>query len=110
MLTPAIGRRIEADAARSGYSGDSLPKKLELQWTYVPRHAPTPAWVHTGRMPFDHAYHVAVADGTLYFGGSSDCKVYALDAKTGQERWTFFTDAPVRFAPAVWAGPRFRHE
>jgi len=53
-------------------------------------------------MPFDRAYHTVVAGETLFFGSSADCKVYALDAATGAERWTFFTDSPVRFAPAVW--------
>jgi len=91
-----------ADAARSGYTPDALPRKLALWWTYAPRHAPMPAWVHTGRMPYDHTYHVVVVDGTLYFGSSADGKVYALNAASGEERWTFFTGAPVRFAPAVW--------
>ena len=30
---------------------------------------------------------VVVADGTCYFGGSVDRKVYALDAATGSESW-----------------------
>ena len=38
----------------------------------------------------------------MFFGSSADGRVVALDAATGRERWTFFTDAPVRFAPAVW--------
>ena len=28
--------------------------------------------------------------------------VVALDTETGREEWTFITDGPVRFAPAVW--------
>ena len=43
-----------------------------------------------------------IARGTLFYGSPADCKVYALDAATGRELWTFFTDGPVRFAPAVW--------
>ena len=38
----------------------------------------------------------------MYFGSSADCKVYALDADSGEERWSFMTEAPVRFAPTVW--------
>ncbi|HOZ45601.1 MAG TPA: PQQ-binding-like beta-propeller repeat protein [Candidatus Hydrogenedentes bacterium] len=94
--------QFRADATRGGYTATTLPAKPSLLWRYVSRHAPTPAWVHTDRMPYDHAYHVVVADGTLYFGSSADGKVYALDANTGKERWHFFCDAPVRFAPAVW--------
>ena len=55
-------------------------------------------------MPFDRAYQPAVAAGSLYFGSSTDGKVYALDAATGRTRWTFFTDGPVRLAPTVTDG------
>ena len=91
------------DARRSGYTASELPAKLSLRWTYKARHAPQPAWSgRDTRMPFDRAYHTVIADGRLYFGSSVDCKVYALNAATGAELWTFVTDAPVRFAPAVW--------
>ena len=91
------------DSRRGGYAAESLPKNLSLQWTYRARHAPRPAWPGRDmRMPFDRAYHPVISAGRLFFGSSADCKVYALDAATGKERWTFFTDAPVRFAPALW--------
>lgn len=90
------------DAARSGYADETLPGKLALKWSYHPLHPPAPAWPREERMEFDRAYHVAVAQGCVYFGSSADGKVYALDATSGAERWSFFTDAPVRFAPAVW--------
>ena len=90
------------DSARSGYTPESLPAKLSHAWTYRPTHAPTPAWPRDDRMMFDRANDVVVADGLLFFGSAADCKVVALDGVTGQEKWTFFTDAPVRFAPAVW--------
>jgi len=93
------------DAARSGVSPEELKTPLHLQWVYVPKHAPQPAWPEPGRelhrIAFDYAYQVAVANGSVYFGSSADHKVYALDLSTGQEHWHFFTDAPVRFAPAV---------
>jgi len=92
-----------ADAARSGYTSESLPTKLLPQWTYQPRHKPQPAWSgRDTRMPFDHAHHPVIAGGTLYFASSADGKVYALDAETGEQRWAVFTDGPVRFAPALW--------
>ncbi len=92
-----------ADAARSGYVAETLPKALSLRWTYRPRHAPMPAWSgRDTRTPFDRAFHVAVAGRTLLYGSSADGKVHALDAATGAERWAFHTGGPVRFAPAVW--------
>ncbi|MCA9444531.1 MAG: PQQ-like beta-propeller repeat protein, partial [Candidatus Omnitrophica bacterium] len=38
---------------------------------------------------------------SVYFGSSSDDKVYCLDSKTGEERWAYYTDGPVRLAPTL---------
>ena len=91
------------DSQRSGYTTKQIPSKLSLKWMYKSGHAPQPAWSgRDTRMPYDLAYHTVIADGTVFFASSADCKVYALDSASGKELWTFFTDAPVRFAPAVW--------
>ncbi|WP_113702073.1 caspase, EACC1-associated type [Nonomuraea lactucae] len=45
----------------------------------------------------------AVADGTVYIG-SSDDKVYALDAATGRVRWTYTTGGDVYSSPAAAGG------
>ena len=94
--------QYRADSGRCGYTPEKLSSNLSLRWKYVQK-PPSVAWkgVHT-RMTFDYAYEPVIAGKILYFGNSTDCKVYALDAKTGEELWTFFTNAPVRFAPAVW--------
>lgn len=42
----------------------------------------------------------ALRDGTLYVG-SSDRRLYAIDADAGTERWHFEADAPVTSSPAV---------
>jgi len=96
------------DAARSSIAGESLPAPLSLQWTFVPLHAPQPAWPTEGkekdRVRFDEAYH-AVSDGAaVYFGSSADNKIYCLDAATGAIRWAFITGGPVRVAPTLSAG------
>jgi len=97
------------DNARSGISPEPLSTPLHLHWTHVPRHAPRPAWPEPGkeshRMPFDYAFQVVSDSELVFFGSSADHKVYALDLKTGRERWSFFTEGPVRFAPAL-AGDR----
>ena len=91
------------DAHRSGYTAEGLPAELSLRWTYHSRHAPCPAWSgRDTRMPFDRAYHPVIGGDKLFFGSSADCRVYALDAATGTELWTFFTGSPVRFAPHLW--------
>ena len=90
------------DAARSGYTAEALPARFSPAWIHRPAHAPMPAWPRDDRMLFDRANEVVIAAGSLFFGNSADGQVVALDAATGARRWTFFTDAPVRFAPAVW--------
>jgi outer membrane protein assembly factor BamB len=94
--------QYRADAGRTGYTPSELPASLSLRWKYT-QDAPAPAWkgVHT-RMTFDYACQPVIAGKTLYFGSSTDCKIYALNIDTGGERWSFFTGAPVRFAPVLW--------
>jgi len=91
-----------ADASRSGYTTDSLPARPSLAWSYHPLHAPSPAWPRDDRMWFDLAPEVVVVGDLLVFGSSTDGRVIALDAQTGKERWTFFTGAPIRFAPTIY--------
>lgn len=92
-----------ADAARSGYTSDPLPAQLKMAWVRKANGLPQPAWSgRDTRMPFDLAFQPVVSGGVVFFGSSSDGRVYALDARTGREKWTYFTDGPVRFAPAVW--------
>ena len=112
LLLPALvlgddWPQYRKDAGRTGYTAESLPVGLRLVWTHEARQPPTPAWPRSRRMTFDHAYQPVVAAGRLHFGSSADCKVYALEAATGEELWSFFTGGPVRFAPAVSDGRLF---
>lgn len=106
------------DNARTGCTSESLTAPLSLQWIYTPAHPPRPAWSGPAERPregwelrhrviFDDAFQIAAVGSTLYFGSSSDDKVYALDAVTGRERWSFFTGGPVRLAPVTWKGRVF---
>ncbi|GAI54265.1 unnamed protein product, partial [marine sediment metagenome] len=40
----------------------------------------------------------------LYFASSADNKIYCLDAETGKERWTFYSEAPNRLVPFLYKG------
>jgi outer membrane protein assembly factor BamB len=92
-----------ADAARSGYTPEPLAARLKMSWVWTSTNPPQAAWSgRDTRMPFDLTFQPVVSGGLVFFGSSSDCTVYALNAKTGREQWTFVTDGPVRFAPAVW--------
>ncbi len=106
------------DPARSGVTSESLKTPLDPCWVFRPRHAPDAAWGSPNPRPvggwhglnelprvrFDDAFHVAVADGAVYFGSSADGKVYSLDAATGKPRWSALSGGPVRLAPTVSGG------
>jgi outer membrane protein assembly factor BamB len=54
----------------------------------------------------DFTSAATVSDGTVYVG-SADKRLYALDAKTGLEKWHFDTEGMVRSTPAVVDGRVF---
>ncbi|MCK4294941.1 MAG: PQQ-binding-like beta-propeller repeat protein [Planctomycetes bacterium] len=102
------------DNHRSGLTGERLQLPLKQAWVFKAPHRPAPAWPPPAKHDFwhrhhnlratvtyDRVFHVVGAGEMLYFGSSADDKVYALDALTGRPRWTFFTEGPVRLAPAV---------
>lgn len=102
------------DTHRSGITPMSLDMPLSLQWTHIPDHPPRPAWPEPAKQDFwhqvrelspvvvyDRAYHVVSVGDAVYYASSADDQVYCLDAETAEIRWRFFTEGPVRLAPAV---------
>jgi outer membrane protein assembly factor BamB len=87
---------------RTAYSAASLPTELVSRWSFCLPGGLQPAWPQNNRLLEDRAAQIVVADGTVFFGSSTDGKVYALDETTGRLEWTRSTDGPIRFAPAVW--------
>jgi outer membrane protein assembly factor BamB len=107
----------QRDAARSGVTPEKLQLPLAEIWVHRARHGPRPAWDGPAkwdgwhkiynlkdRVAFDRALQVVAAADAVYFGSSADDKVYCLDAATGGTRWVFYTEGPVRLAPAVAGG------
>ena len=105
------------DDARSGVSAENLKLPLEQSWVHQPLLAPRPAWrgpakrdmynkvgLLKNRQLFDHAFHVIADAKHVYFGSSADDQVHCLDLNSGEERWSFFTEGPVRFAPVANEG------
>lgn len=91
-----------ADACRSGFTSQAIKSELNLKWVHRAAQQPQPAWPRSARLPFDRAFQVVAAGGSVYFGSSGDDAVYALEGATGKTRWRCVTDGPVRFAPVVW--------
>ncbi len=108
------------DYARSGVTVDPLPDALVETWKWKSRHPPQPAWQGEAkwdgwnkvydmkpRQVFDRAFHPVVAGGCVYLGSSADDQVRCMDAATGRELWTFFTEGPVRLAPSIHEGKAY---
>ena len=90
-------------ANRGAASPEALPAELHLQWTReLP--PPRPAFPHYPRLLFDGSYEPVVMGKTIFVPSMVTDSVAALDTETGAERWTFFADGPVRFAPVAWRG------
>ena len=91
------------DAARSAASPEELAGELHLAWVrQLP--PPKPAWPKYPRMCFDASYEPVVMGKTIFLGSTVTDSVTALDTTTGAEKWRFYTDGPVRFAPVAFDG------
>jgi len=93
------------DSARTAYVDADVRSAQDLQWVYNEKHLPRHAWPEPNReiqyIDFDYATQTAIGKGKVFFGSSADHKVYAIDAKSGKEAWTFYTEGPIRLAPVV---------
>lgn len=96
-----------ADASRSAYTEESVPNQLSLRWVFQSPTAPAPAWPTSARVEFDLVFQPIISGSTVLFGSSTDNKVYAFDAVSGNQKWEFFTNAPVRLAPTAWKDRAF---
>jgi outer membrane protein assembly factor BamB len=90
------------DVGRSAASPQQLPDTLHLLWVReYPKLEQT--WddpLNQDLMQFDKVYEPVIHNGTLFIGSNaSDCMI-ALATDTGEERWRYYVDGPVRF-PAV---------
>lgn len=98
------------DTARSAEWPGTLSEELHLQWV---RELPAPmrAWRpqrDDGRkLEFDVAFTPVAAAGLLFVPSSSTDSVTAYRVSDGTEVWRFFTDGPVRLAPAYAEGRLF---
>jgi outer membrane protein assembly factor BamB len=96
------------DAERSAATSNPLPESpeepLHLTWRYdLP--TPTPAWPESQpSLRFDVSYSPVAAEGLLFVPSMRDDSVRAIDLETGEIRWRYTTDGPIRLAPAYSDG------
>ena len=87
------GATFRGNLAHTGeYAGPGIDRLPTVQWRF-----------HTQGRVISSA---AVDRGTAYVG-STDGRLYAVDASTGQQRWVFQTGARVTSSPAVQGGSVF---
>jgi len=91
------------DVNRSAASAEVLPAELHLQWV---RELPPyeMAWPNESRLHFDASHEPIVMGKRLFLGSATDGSVRAYDTETGEQKWRFFTEGPVRFAPIACQG------
>ena len=106
------------DISRCGVSSEQLTMPLSQAWVYETDNAPESAWTESPavhdyyhywfnlkpRQNYDFSFDTSVSGGFLYFGSSNTGQISCLNAVTGQEVWTYFTEGPVRFAPTIADG------
>ena len=92
------------NAARNGITPAELPEKLTLKWR---RQLPPPAsaWPESQyKLQFDASYEPIVLGKLLFIGSMASDSITAYDTETGAEKWRYYTEGPVRFAPAAAKG------
>jgi hypothetical protein len=92
------------NASRGAVSPEEVPAELHLQWMReLPE--PLPAWPPSQPLlRFDVSYSPVAAGGLLFVPSMVNDTVTAYDGARGEEKWRFYTDGPVRFAPVADRG------
>jgi outer membrane protein assembly factor BamB len=80
---------FRGDPVQTGVSPAKLPDKLKIRWKFATKDAIEGS--------------AAIVDGVVYVG-SYDERLYAIDLKTGQEKWKTGKLGPFKAAPAVKNG------
>ncbi len=92
------------DSARSAQSPEQLPQSLQAVWSrqFAPRKQAWDDPLNLDLMTYDRVFEPIVVGDRLFVGFNDRDKLVAYDLNTGRELWSFFTEGPVRLAPAGW--------
>jgi outer membrane protein assembly factor BamB len=105
-----------ANAGRTGLADTTLTLPLHPAWM-VHLSPPRPAWSPPARRSYwqrlehlaarvadDHSFVPVITGNALLCGSSADDQIRCFEAESGRLRWSFTTDGPVRYAPALADG------
>lgn len=89
------------NASRSAAVANSLPTSFELRWVrnFGAREQVWDDPLNLDLMTYDQVFEPIVVDGLLCVGFNDQDKLLALDALTGEIKWTYYAEAPVRLPP-----------
>jgi eukaryotic-like serine/threonine-protein kinase len=103
----AGGRAFFSDAKGTFYALDVGEGRLLWKAQFgadVPRAYELETSEHSATHDIDYFLSSAVVLGDMVVVGGGDGVVYALDAKSGRQRWRFRTEGRVRSSPAISQG------
>lgn len=89
-IAPADWPTLRANNTRTAFSQAVAPGKVRLLWT-VPSRSKLAATAPT-------------AAGGMVFVAGRDGTVRAINAGTGEIRWTAYTGGPIHYPPTLWNG------
>ena len=95
------------DVRGSSWTSHQLSHPLHLHWVRTlspPRRAWPAQQDDFGKLAFDASYQPVVAGDLMFVGSMTTDTVTAYDLDSGEVRWRYWTDGPVRLAPLVWQG------
>jgi len=112
LLIWAISMKVRAtdwpqwryNAQHTACTEAELPAKLVFHWkrTFSPRRQAWPSPLNQYLMQYDRQFEPVVMDNVMVLAFNDADKVIGIDVKNGKTLWRFFTDGPVRLAPALW--------
>ena len=90
------------NAGRTAVTTEPLPDPLELQWVRELQ-KPRTAWPKDqDKLAFDAAYEPVVKGKTIFIPSMNSDSLSAYDTDSGEKKWTFYANGPIRFAPVLY--------
>ena len=98
-----------ANPSRSAATSNQLPTKFQTQWSrkFEPREQAWDDTLNLDLMTYDRVFEPIVYEGLVCIGFNDQDKLVAMDIGSGETRWTYYTEGPVRLPPVGHNGKIF---